>query len=117
MVRLVGMVAIACALASLAGLAVAHEGDDEQAASEAASDSGVYLNGYAITGTAPPSDYVTLAEAIAGARPTSACPDVPAAYEDAGVEIAGILGPCPDPPSAADAARFASRGFASDQKR
>ena len=106
--RRIGMVAIACALTGLTGLAIAHEGDDKQAAPEAGSDSGLYLNGYAINGKSPPSEYVTFGEAVAGARPASACPDVTAVYEDAGVEIAGILGPCPDPPSAAGAARFAS---------
>jgi hypothetical protein len=105
MVRLIGLVAVACAVAGLAGLAVA-QGDDNQAAPEAESDSGLYLNGYAMTGEPPPSRYITGAETSAIARPASDCPDVAAAYDDAGVEIAGILGPCPDPSRATDVARL-----------
>ena len=113
----------AAATLVLVVVAAGAEGDDEGAAGLAPGAGGeaapcrpeepcTLINGYASPGANGESPtLVSFAEAVRDARPASACPAIARGYATAGIELDGVIGPCPrgvDPSQARAAATHAA---------
>jgi hypothetical protein len=73
------------------------------------------LNGFAAPARQEPM-LRTYAEALEDVRPAAACPQVTEAYSEAGLEIDGVLGPCPAHFDAGEAAQAVATAAAVDHE-
>ena len=118
----VGLAAGALALVVAAGAA----GDGEPTGVSAAAPAGeaavcapaepcTLVNGYATPTTKDDDEkLVTLADVLDEARPASACPAIARNYAAVGIELDGVLGPCPSSFDAGSARTAAAMAASAD---